>query len=93
MPDPWLHVGRLWTNGGPFLAAGAALRAAWQGFSNDEFGQVAELGPQETNIPVGAGRAVLAAGTGLSATTAGSGYFEAASGLVALVQASGPGLS
>src|SRR5262245_3079696 len=29
----WTHVGRLWTNGDPFLAVDATLRDAWLGFS------------------------------------------------------------
>lgn len=88
--DPWMHVGRLWTNGEPFLAVDAALRDAWQGFSNDEFDQVVGLGPQDTGIPVGAGRAVLVGGDGVVRDDSWIEVFEAASGLVAIVQASGP---
>jgi hypothetical protein len=90
MNDPWIHVGRLWTNGEPFLAVGAALRDAWQGFSNDEFDQVVELGPQDTSIPVGAGRAVVVGGDGVVRDDSWVEVFEAASGVVAIVQASGP---
>jgi hypothetical protein len=90
MQDSWVHVGRLWTNGEPFLAVDAALRDAWHGFSNDEFDQIVELGPQDTSIPVGAGRAVLVGGDGVVRDDSWIEVFEAASGLVAIVQASGP---
>jgi hypothetical protein len=65
MHDAWIDIGRLWTNGEPFLVVDAALRDAWQGFSNDEFGQIIRLGPQNTSVPVGAGRAVLVGGDGV----------------------------
>jgi hypothetical protein len=90
MHDPWIHVGRLWTNGEPFLAVDAALRDAWQGFSNDEFDQVVGLDPRDTSIPVGAGRAVLVGVDGVVRDDSWIEVFEAASGLVAIVQACGP---
>jgi hypothetical protein len=90
MHDPWIHVGRLWTNGEPFLAVDAALRHAWRGFSNDEFDQVVELGPQDTSIRVGAGRAVVIGADAVVRDDSWIEVFEAASGLVAIVQASGP---
>lgn len=91
MQDSWVHVGRLWTNGEPFLALDAALRDAWHGFSNDdEFDQVVELGPQDTSIPVGAGRAVVVGGDGVVRDDSWIEVFEAACGVVAIVQASGP---
>ena len=89
MRERWIHVGRLWTNGGPFLAVDAALRDAWHGFSNDEFDQVIGLGPQDASIPVGAGRAALVGGDGVVRDDSWIEVFAAASGLVALVQASG----
>jgi hypothetical protein len=46
----WIHVGRIWTNSEPFLAVEAAFRDAWEGFSNDEFGQVVELGPRRSPV-------------------------------------------
>jgi hypothetical protein len=90
MRERWIHVGRLWTNGEPFLAVDAALREAWQGFSNQEFDQVAGLGLQDTSIPAGAGRAVLIGGDGVVRDDSWIEVFEAARGLVAIVQASGP---
>jgi hypothetical protein len=91
MRGSWAHIGRLWTNGEPFLAVDAALRDAWHGFSNDdEFDQLVELGPENTSIPVGAGRAVLVGGDGVVRDDSWIEVFEAASGLVAIVQAAGP---
>lgn len=48
------------------------------------------LGPQDTGIPVGAGRAVLVGGDGVVRDDSWIEVFEAAGGLVAIVQASGP---
>jgi hypothetical protein len=91
MRGSWVHIGRLWTNGEPFLAVDAALRDAWHGCSNDdEFDQLVELGPENTSIPVGAGRAVLVGGDGVVRDDSWIEVFEAASGLVAIVQAAGP---
>jgi hypothetical protein len=87
---PWIHVGRLWTHGEPFLAADASLRDAWQGFSNDQFGQVVRLGLRGTSIPVGAGRAVVVVADGVVRDDSRIWVFEAASGLVVIVQAVGP---
>src|SRR5215831_4826145 len=89
MRDAWIHVGRLWTNGEPFLAVDAALGDAWHGLSNDEFGQIIGLGPHDTSIPVGAGRAVLVGGDGEVRDDSWIEVF-AAGGLVAIVQAAGP---
>ncbi len=86
----WMHAGRLWTNGDPFLAVDATLRDAWQGFSNDQFSQVAELGPQDTRITAGTGRAAVAGAGGVVRDDSWMEVFEAASGRVAIVQASGP---
>jgi hypothetical protein len=59
-----MHVGRLWTNGEPFLAVDAALRDAWHGYSNDDYDQISALGWQDISIPVGSGRAVLVGADG-----------------------------
>jgi hypothetical protein len=90
MHGPWIHVGRLWTNGGPFLAVDAALRDAWHGYSNDDFGQVIELGHQQASIAVGAGWAVLVGGDAVVRDDSWIEVFESAGGLVAIVQACGP---
>jgi hypothetical protein len=86
----WVHVGRLWTNGEPFLAVDAVLRDAWHGSSDDEFDQIVEIDPQDTSIPVGAGRAVVVGGDGVVRDDSWIEVFAATSGLVAFVQASGP---
>jgi hypothetical protein len=89
MRDAWTHVGRLWTNGEPFLAVDAALCEAWQGLSNDDYGQIIGLGPQATSIPAGAGRAVLVGGDGEVRDEGWIEVFAAAGGVVAIVQAAG----
>jgi hypothetical protein len=65
MRNSWVHVGRLWTNGEPFLAIDTALRGDWHGYSNDDFEQVVALGWQGTSVPVGPGRAVLVGADGV----------------------------
>jgi hypothetical protein len=90
MRDLWVHVGRLWTNGERFLAVDAALRGAWQGYSNDDFDQVTALGWQDTSVPVGAERAVLVGGDGVVRDDSWIEVFESETGLIAVVQASGP---
>lgn len=91
MQDSWVHVGRLWTNGEPFLAFDAALREAWHGSSDDEFDRIVELGPQDTGILVGTERAALVGGDGVVRDDSWIEVFQAASGTVAIVQASGAG--
>jgi len=90
MRDRWVHVGRLWTNGEPFLAVDAAFRGAWHGFSNDDFDKVTELGWQDTSVPVGAGRAVLVGGDGVVRDDSWIEVFATQTGHAAVVQASGP---
>jgi hypothetical protein len=90
MRDSWVHVGRLWTNGEPFLAIDAALRGAWQGASNGDFEQVVALGWQDTSVPVGTGRAVLVGADGVVRDDSWIEVFESEAGLVAIVQAAGP---
>jgi len=89
MHDLWAHVGRLWTNGEPFLAVDAALRDAWQGFSKDDFDQIIGHSWQDTGIPVGAGRAVLVGGDRVVRDDSWIEVFQAVSGQVAIVQARG----
>lgn len=90
MRDRWVHVGRVWTNGDPFLAVDAALRHAWHGYSNDDYDQVIPLGWQDTSVPVGAGRAVLVGADGVVRDDSWVEVFATDAGLVAIVQASGP---
>jgi hypothetical protein len=63
--DPWVHVGRLWTNGEPFLAVDAVLRDAWHGFSNNDYDQVVTLGQEDTSVPVGTRRGFLVGADGV----------------------------
>ncbi|HEX6526135.1 MAG TPA: hypothetical protein VF070_39910 [Streptosporangiaceae bacterium] len=62
----------------------------WHDFSSDEFDQVARLSVQETSIPAGAGRALVVGADGVVRDDSWIEVFQAASGAVALVQASGP---
>jgi hypothetical protein len=90
MRESWAHVGRLWTNGEPFLALDAALREAWRGASDDEFDKIVELGPDVTSVPVGPGSAALVGGDGVVRDDSWIEVFQAAHGPIAIVQASGP---
>ncbi|MGH3296199.1 MAG: hypothetical protein ACRDP7_30820 [Trebonia sp.] len=91
MQDLWVHIGRLWTNGDPFLAVDATLRSAWRGFSNNDYDQVVALSPEEdTSVPVGAGRGLLVGADGVVRDDSWMEVFAAQSGLLAVVQASGP---
>ena len=92
MRDPWVHVGRLWTNGEPFLAADAELRGAWQGASNEDFEEIIlnAIERQDTSVPVGTGRALLVGADGTVNDDSWMEVFETGTGLVAIVQASAP---
>src|SRR5258708_17695156 len=90
MQGSWIHIGRLWTNGEPFLAVDAALRRAWRGFSSDDFDKIIELFPRDTSIPVGAGRAALVGADGEVGDDGWVEVFAAAAGVVAIVQVCGP---
>lgn len=90
MRHTWVHIGRLWTNGEPFLAIDAALRGAWRGYSNDDFDQIPALGLHVTSVPAGAGRALLAGADGVVRDDSWMEVFESGTGTVAVVQASGP---
>ena len=91
MHGNWVHIGRLWTNGDPFLAVDAALRGAWLGFSNDDYDQVVTLSPEEvTSVPVGAGRGALVGADGIVGDDSWMEVFTTQSGCIAVVQASGP---
>jgi len=90
MREPWIYVGRLWTNGDLFLAVDAELRGAWHGFSDDEYQQIIPLGWQVTSIPVGTGRALLVGADGVVRDDSWMEVFQSQAGGVAIVQASGP---
>ncbi|MGA4995127.1 hypothetical protein [Nonomuraea bangladeshensis] len=85
-----MHIGRLWTNGDPFLAVDASLRGAWHGFSDNQYDDIVDLGPEDTSIPVGAGRAALVGADGVVRDDSWMEVFQAEDGGIAVVQASGP---
>lgn len=90
MNDSWVHIGRLWTNGEPFLAVDAELRAAWRGMSDDEFERViVGLPPEATGVAVGSGRGVLVGADGVVRDDSWIEVFEDRRGAIAFVQASG----
>ncbi|WP_435204929.1 hypothetical protein [Micromonospora sp. bgisy143] len=90
MRRSWVHIGRLWTNGEPFLAIDAVRRSGWCGYSNDDFERVVDITPEDTTIPVGAGRAALAGGDGVVRDDSWIEVFQSDDGVLAFVQASGP---
>ncbi|MER7211938.1 hypothetical protein ABT340_33190 [Streptosporangium sp. NPDC000239] len=90
MRGPWVHTGRLWTNGDPFLAVDASLRDAWRGFSDDQYDDIVDLGPEDTSIPVGAGQAALVGADGVVGDDSWMEVFQAEDGGIAVVQASSP---
>ncbi|NUW44979.1 hypothetical protein [Nonomuraea rhodomycinica] len=90
MRGPWVHVGQLWTNGDPFLAVDASLRDAWRGFSDNQYDDIVDLGPEDTSIPVGAGWAALVGADGVVRDDSWMEVFQAEDGGIGIVQASGP---
>jgi hypothetical protein len=90
MSERWLHIGRLLTNGDPFLAVDSVLRDAWHGFSQDQYDQIVHLSPQDTSIAVGAGRAAVVGADGVVREDSWMEVFDAEDGAIAIVQASGP---
>jgi hypothetical protein len=90
MHGPWEHIGRLWTNGDPYLAVDAALRGAWRGFSNDDYDLVIPLSQEDTSIAVGAGRGLLVCPDDIVGVVGWMEVFATKSGCIAVVQASGP---
>jgi len=51
--EPWIHIGRVWTNGEPLLAMDSGLVDAWD--SDERFDELVDLGSEATRIPVGGG--------------------------------------
>jgi hypothetical protein len=88
--SPWVHIGRLWSNGDAFLAVDAPLREAWRGFSEEHYDRVIEMTLQETGIPVGSGRAVIVATDGVVRDDTWIEVLQSDVGSLAFVQASGP---
>jgi hypothetical protein len=87
----WVHVGRLWTNGEPFLAVDAALRGQWRGGSDEDLYEerIAGLEQDVTSVPLDVGAAVLVGGDGVVRDDSWMEVFEADDGALAIVQASG----
>jgi hypothetical protein len=86
MPDLWVHIGRLWTNGEPFLAIDLARRGEWRGFSDDDFDRVVG----RTSVSVGPTTAVLVGADGVVRDDSWIEVYRSEDGTLAFVQASGP---
>lgn len=93
MPRTWIHVGRCWTNGEPFLAMDADLLPLWRGSSDNVFEEVVvPLDQDVTSLPVGTGTAAL---IGTDPEVSDEGWLEIfrsddARSDVAVVHAGGP---
>jgi hypothetical protein len=86
----WVHIGRLWTNGEPYLAVDAGIRHQWLGFSQEEyFDRIVDLGPDETSIMIGEHVAAVVGADGVVRDDTWMEVFESPDGTVAIVQASG----
>ncbi|MGC4821832.1 hypothetical protein [Micromonospora sp. DT63] len=85
----WTHIGRLWTNGEPYLAVDAAARRFWRGMSNDEYDRIVGMTPEETSIAVAGSTALLVGADGVVRDDSWMEVFESAEGTLAIVQASG----
>jgi hypothetical protein len=44
--EPWIHIGRVWTNGEPLLAMDSGLVEAWD--SDERFDELLDLGSEAT---------------------------------------------
>ncbi|MFI5490667.1 hypothetical protein [Micromonospora echinaurantiaca] len=84
------YVGRLWTDGEPFLAIDAIGCGEWRGYSNDDFERVIDLAAEATTISVGAGTAALIGGDGIVRDDSWIEVFQSDVGVLAFVQASVP---
>lgn len=93
MPRNWIHVGRCWTNGEPFLAMDADLLPLWRGSSNNVFEEVVvPLDQDVTSLPVGTGSAGLIATDPFVSDEGWLEVFRSADDRsdIAVVQAGGP---
>ncbi|MEV0715145.1 hypothetical protein [Asanoa sp. NPDC050611] len=90
METEWAHVGRLWTNGDPFLAIDSELRHLWRGFSDDAyFDQIVELPLDTQHVTLGDAVAAVVGADGVVRDDSWVEVFEAADGTIAVVQAAG----
>ncbi|GAA1637136.1 hypothetical protein ACFQY4_18995 [Catellatospora bangladeshensis] len=86
----WTHVGRLWTNGEPYLAIDGDLRQHWHGADDETYEQlVTTLAAEPVSIPVGSATAALL-GDGVVRDDSWMEVFTAANGHIAIIQAGGP---
>lgn len=86
----WTHIGRLWTNGEPYLAVDTAVRRFWRGMSDDEYDRIVNMTQEETSIAVAGSTALLVGADGFVRDDSWMDVFESAGGTLAIVQASGP---
>ncbi|SDT56702.1 hypothetical protein [Actinoplanes derwentensis] len=90
MESEWTHIGRLWSNGEPYLAVDFGIRDRWLGASDDEyFDRIVDLGPAEVSIAVGGGVAAVVGGDNVVRDDSWMEVFESGGGVIAVVQASG----
>jgi hypothetical protein len=90
MPLSWTHVGRIWTNGEPFLAMDAPLREHWHGGTDeDAYDRLCHLGWEVMSVPVGPGRAALVGTDGVVGDEGWLEVFTSEHGGLAVVQVSG----
>ncbi|MFB9415962.1 hypothetical protein [Dactylosporangium matsuzakiense] len=90
MEDGWAYIGRLWTNGEPYLAVDSGIRHRWQGFSQDEyFDRIVALGPEETGVLIGDQMAAVVGADGVVRDDSWMEVFDSSDGTIAIVQASG----
>src|SRR5690349_20751731 len=86
MGGVWVHVGRGWTNGEPFLAIDAGRRGGWRGGSGEDFERMLDEGPEAASIAVGAGSAALVGGDGVVRDDSWIEVFRSEGGALAFVQ-------
>jgi hypothetical protein len=88
--NEWTHLGRLWTNGDPYLAVDAEVRHRWLGYTADEyFDRIVDLGPDETHIMLGDEAAAVVGADGIVGDDSWMEVFSSTDGTIAVVQASG----
>jgi hypothetical protein len=86
----WTHVGRVWTNGEPFLAVDARLREHWRGATDEAvYEALCDLGWEVTSVRVGPGRAALVATDGVVRDEGWLEVFTVDRRALAIVQTSG----
>ena len=90
MVTGWAHVGRLWTNGEPYLALDSVLVPMWRGFTDDTYNtDVVPLPYTETTVRVAGSTAVIVGVDGVVGDEGWLEVFTSGTGQVAIVQAAG----